>query len=112
MAQCLALIPGASRSGTTLTAGLFVGLKRESAARFSFLLSIPAVFASGLLEFYQSLEYISSSELLLLIVSTVAAAISGYAAIAFLLKFLKKNSTWIFVVYRILLGAALLTFFI
>ncbi len=112
LAQCLALIPGASRSGTTLTAGLFTGLKRDTAARFSFLLSIPAVFASGLLEFYQSLEYISSSELFLVIVATLAAAISGYAAIAFLLKFLKKNSTWLFVIYRILLGAALLTFFV
>ncbi len=111
-AQCLALIPGASRSGTTITAGLFTGLKRDTAARFSFLLSIPAVFGSGLLEFYQSLGYITSDELLTLSIAIIVSAISGYASIAFLLKFLKTKSTLVFVIYRIVLGVLILLFLI
>lgn len=103
-AQCLALIPGASRSGTTLTAGMFLGLKRDTAAKFSFLLSIPAVFGSGILEFIQSLNYINSADLLAIIIATASAAISGYATIAFLMKFLKSNTTYPFVIYRIALG--------
>ncbi len=112
LAQCLALFPGASRSGTTITAGMFLGMKRETAARFSFLLSIPAVFASGLYEFYKSLKYINSEQLLLVAISTIFAFISGYLTIAFLLKFLRSNSTWVFVIYRILLGSLILLFFI
>lgn len=108
-AQSLALIPGSSRSGTTITAGLFLGFTRETAARFSFLLSIPAVFASGLLEFYKSLKFIDTSGLVDMIIATIAAAISGYWAIDFLLKFLKRNSTFIFVFYRIILGVIILT---
>jgi len=106
-AQSLALIPGSSRSGTTITAGIFVGLKRETAARFSFLLSVPAILGSGLLEFYSSLEYIQIDGLINLAIATVASAISGYVAIAFLLSFLKKNSTMIFVYYRIAIGASI-----
>lgn len=112
LAQCIALIPGASRSGTTITAGLFLGMTRETAARFSFLLSIPAILASGLLEFYKSLEYINSADLTAIIVATVVAAISGYAAIAFLIKFLKTRTTYVFVIYRIILGIIVLSFFI
>lgn len=108
LAQCLALFPGASRSGTTLTAGLFIGMKRESAARFSFLLSIPAVLASGLLEFYQSLKYINGSDMLNMLVATIVAAVSGYASIAFLLRFLRTRSTLLFIVYRIILGASII----
>ena len=107
IAQTMALIPGSSRSGTTITAGLFVGLKRETAARFSFLLSIPAVLASGLLEFYNSIEYLNFESLFHLIIATAAAAISGYIAIEFLLKFLRKNSTFVFVFYRILIGVTI-----
>jgi undecaprenyl-diphosphatase len=103
-AQCLALIPGASRSGTTITAGLFLGMKRETAARFSFLLSIPAVLGSGLLEFYQSLKYISGHGLLILIIATITAAISGYASIEFLLRYLRTKTTLLFIIYRIILG--------
>jgi undecaprenyl-diphosphatase len=103
-AQCLALIPGASRSGTTLTAGISLGLTREAAAKFSFLLSIPAVLASGLLEFYQSLGYITGSDILSLTAGLIAAAVSGYYAITFLLKFLRTRSTILFIVYRIILG--------
>ena len=108
IAQALALIPGASRSGTTITGGLFVGLKRSDAARFSFLLSIPAVFASGLLELYSALKYIDASMMLNFAVATVASAVSGYIAIDFLIKYLKKHSTYIFVYYRIILGILIL----
>ncbi len=103
-AQSLALIPGSSRSGTTITAGIFLGLKRETAARFSFLLSVPAILGSGLLEFYSSLEYIQYDGLINLGIATVVSAISGYLTIAFLLSFLKKNSTMVFVFYRIAIG--------
>ena len=108
-AQALALIPGSSRSGTTITAGLFVGLKRESAARFSFLLSIPAVFASGALQLYEAMEFVDQSMAFNIIVATIVSGISGYLAIDFLLKFLKKNSTFLFVYYRIALGIFILT---
>lgn len=107
-AQTLALIPGSSRSGTTITAGMFLGFKRETAARFSFLLSVPAVLGSGLLQLYEALQYIDSSGLELMIISTVFSAVSGYLTIGFLLKFLKTNSTLVFVIYRILAGAAIL----
>jgi undecaprenyl-diphosphatase len=106
--QAFALIPGSSRSGTTITAGLFLGLNRETAARFSFLLSIPAVLASGLLELKESLPYINFSELLDLIIATLVAGITGYLAIDFLLKYLRKNTTFIFVYYRIILGAGII----
>jgi undecaprenyl-diphosphatase len=109
IAQSFALIPGSSRSGTTITGGLFVGLKRESAARFSFLLSMPAVFASGLLELKESLPFIHGEMVINLIASTLVAGISGYMAIDFLLKFLKKNTTYVFIAYRIILGIIILT---
>jgi len=107
-AQAFALIPGSSRSGTTITGGLFMGLNREAAARFSFLLSIPAVLASGMLEFYQSLNFIDASMAINLLVSTIASGISGYLAIGLLLKYLRKNSTFVFVYYRIALGGLIL----
>ncbi|MCX6152129.1 MAG: undecaprenyl-diphosphatase UppP [Ignavibacteriales bacterium] len=106
--QAMALIPGASRSGTTITAGLFLGFNRETAARFSFLLSIPAVLASGLLELKESLPYINLSDIVNLSAAALAAGISGYLAIDFLLKFLRKNSTFIFIYYRIILGVGIL----
>lgn len=108
LAQAIALIPGSSRSGTTITGGLFVGLNRESAARFSFLLSIPAVFASGLLQFIESLEYLDASAFLNLAAATLTSAVSGYLAIDFLLKYLKKHSTFIFIYYRIIIGILIL----
>ncbi len=107
-AQAISLIPGSSRSGTTITGGLFTGLNREAAARFSFLLSIPAIFGSGLLQLNESLKFIDSSMMINLIVSTVFSGISGYLAIDFLLKFLKKHSTYIFIYYRIALGIIIL----
>lgn len=108
LAQAIALIPGSSRSGTTITGGLFVGLNRESAARFSFLLSIPAVFASGLLQFIESLEYLDASAFLNLAAATLTSAVSGYLAIDFLLKYLKKHSTFIFIYYRIIIGVLII----
>ena len=108
IAQAFALIPGSSRSGTTITGGLFMGLKRETAARFSFLLSIPAVLASGLLELYHSLSFINSSMAINLAVATIVSGISGYFAIDFLLKFLKTHSTFLFIFYRIAAGLIIL----
>uniref|UniRef100_A0A7V2ZLW9 Undecaprenyl-diphosphatase n=1 Tax=Ignavibacterium album TaxID=591197 RepID=A0A7V2ZLW9_9BACT len=108
IAQAISLIPGSSRSGTTITAGLFLGLKRDVAARFSFLLSVPAILASGLLQLYEALSFINSDMIINLIISTLVSAISGYLAIDFLIKYLKKKSTIIFVVYRIILGLSIL----
>lgn len=107
-AQSLALIPGSSRSGTTITAGIFLGFKRETAARFSFLLSVPAILGSGLLQLYEALEYIDTSGIITLVIATIASAISGYLTIGFLLKFLKSNTTFVFVFYRIFIGAAII----
>lgn len=107
-AQAMALIPGSSRSGTTITAGLFLNLTRESAARFSFLLSIPAVAASGLYEFTKVQEGIGGFGFLNLAAATVVSGVVGYAAIAWLLKFLVTHTTFSFVVYRIALGVLLL----
>ncbi|HZW37661.1 MAG TPA: undecaprenyl-diphosphatase UppP [Ignavibacteriaceae bacterium] len=108
IAQCFALIPGASRSGTTITGGLFAGLNRETAARFSFLLSMPAIAGSGLLQMYEAVEFIDDSMLFSLIIAIIVAGISGYLAIDFLLKFLKNNTTFIFIYYRIILGILIL----
>ena len=104
IAQAFALIPGASRSGTTITGGLFIGLKRSDAARYSFLLSIPSVLASGLLELYRALPFLDFSMMINLLSATIASAISGYFAIDFLINYLKKHSTFIFIFYRVILG--------
>jgi undecaprenyl-diphosphatase len=108
IAQAIALIPGSSRSGTTITAALFLGLKRDVAARFSFLLSVPAIFASGILQLYEGLKTISPDMMLNVVISTIVSAISGYWAIDFLIKFLKTNSTTLFIVYRIVLGVIII----
>ena len=108
IAQALSLIPGSSRSGTTITAGLFVGLNREAAARFSFLLSVPAVLASGALQLYEAVKFIDPTMAVNIIVSTIVSGMSGYLAIDFLLKYLKKNTTFVFVFYRIALGIFIL----
>lgn len=107
-AQVLALMPGASRSGSTIMGGLFAGQKRETAARFSFLLSIPAITASGLLELRKAVEILPSDSFGPLILGTIVAAIIGYLSIWFLISFLKKNSTAIFIIYRLILGGVLL----
>jgi undecaprenyl-diphosphatase len=106
--QALSLIPGSSRSGTTIMGGLFAGLSRETAARFSFLLGIPAILASGVFQFYEALAYINRSLVIDLVFASVMAAISGYFAIDFLIKFLKKNTTLVFIIYRIALGVVII----
>ncbi len=109
LAQAVALIPGSSRSGVTITAGLFLGLTRESAARFSFLLSIPAVMASGLLELKELTQHgIGNEGFFNLMVATLVAGVIGYASIAFLLRWLQTRSTLVFILYRIALGVVIL----
>jgi undecaprenyl-diphosphatase len=109
-AQALALVPGVSRSGATISAGLLLGFDRVSAARFSFLLSIPAVVLSGLYELKDVVNGSAegSAGLGPTAVATVLAFITGYASIAFLLRYLTTHSTAVFVGYRVLLGAAVL----
>lgn len=107
-AQVLALMPGASRSGSTIMGGLFAGQKREAAARFSFLLSIPAITASGLLELKEALTLLPPDSFVPLLVGTIVSGIIGYLSIWFLLAFLRKNSTAIFIIYRIILGITIL----
>ncbi len=110
VAQCFALIPGASRSGVTITGGLLLGLERESAARFSFLLSLPSVFAAGIFQLIKSREALlaSANDAVALLVATLVSGVIGYTSIAFLLGYLRKNSTLIFILYRIAVGTALL----
>jgi len=107
-AQCLALIPGSSRSGSTIMAGLFAGEVRETAARFSFLLSIPAVAASGLLEMKEAVHKLPTGSAASLAVGTLASFIVGYASIWFLLRFLRTHSTGVFIAYRFIVGALIL----
>ena len=107
-AQCLALIPGSSRSGSTIMGGLFAGLKRETAARFSFLLSIPAVAASGLLELKEAVHKLPHGSYGSLAVATIVAGVVGYASIWFLLRYLRTHSTSLFIVYRVIVGGAIL----
>lgn len=105
--QVLALMPGASRSGSTIMGGLFAGLEREAAARFSFLLMIPAITASGLLQLYEAWQILPKDSFIPLIVGTIVAGVVGYLSIWFLLAFLRKNSTAIFIIYRIILGVTI-----
>jgi len=111
VAQCLALVPGVSRSGSTISAGLFLGLERELAARFGFLLAIPAVFASGLFSlpdaFHPVTEGMSATGPQLL-VATLIAFVIGLAAVAWFLRFLVRHSMYWFVGYRIVAGGAVL----
>jgi undecaprenyl-diphosphatase len=108
LAQALALIPGVSRSGSTITAGLFLGLERAAAARFSFLLSVPAIVLSGLYEMPSVLDADGGTGIGALLIATVVAFVVGYASIAFLLRFLARHSTGVFVAYRVALGALVL----
>jgi len=107
-AQVLALIPGSSRSGSTIMAGLFAGETRETAARFSFLLSIPAVAASGLLELKEALHRLPHESLTTLGVGTIVSGIVGYLSIWFLLRYLRTHTTGVFIGYRLLVGASIL----
>lgn len=108
LAQAMALIPGTSRSGATITAGLFLGMERAAAARFSFLLSIPAVVLSGLYGLTELVTGDDDVSFTALAVATLFAFIVGYVSIAFLLRWLASHSTLIFVIYRIVLGTVVL----
>lgn len=107
-AQVLALIPGSSRSGSTIMAGLFAGETRETAARFSFLLSIPAIAASGLLELKEAVTKLPHESYGALAVATVVSGVVGYASIWFLLHYLRRHSTGVFIVYRLIVGGLIL----
>jgi undecaprenyl-diphosphatase len=110
LAQSLSLIPGVSRSGATMSAGLLLGLERPAAARFAFLLAVPAVVASGLFELKDVIsgDEHSTTPLGYVLVATGVAFVVGYAAIAWLLRYLAHHSVNIFVVYRVVLGSTVL----
>ncbi|MER3494432.1 MAG: undecaprenyl-diphosphatase [Mastigocladus sp. ERB_26_2] len=109
LAQSLSLIPGVSRSGSTLTAGLFIGLQRETAARFSFLLGIPAITLAGLVELKDFLDQgIVDAGIASLVVGVISSAVFSYLAIAGLLRFLKTHSNWVFIWYRLIFGILIL----
>ena len=107
-AQALAIIPGVSRSGSTLTASLFDGWQRADAARFSFLLGIPAITIAGLVELKDALANPAAGGMLPLLVGIVSAAVVSWLAIDWLIRFLQRHSTWIFVGYRLAFGVLLL----
>ena len=107
-AQVLALMPGSSRSGSTIMGGLFAGQTRETAARFSFLLSIPAIAASGLLELKEAMEKLPPGSYGSLAVATVVSGVVGYASIWFLLRYLRTHSTGVFIGYRVIVGGLIL----
>jgi undecaprenyl-diphosphatase len=106
--QMLAVIPGVSRSGASISFGLFAGFNRAAAARFSFLIGIPAVLASGLLEFKDSYHNLDSTAMSGTLVATVTSFVVGYLVIAGLLRYLNKGSFVPFVIWRILVGIALI----
>lgn len=108
LGQALAVIPGVSRSGGTISVGLFLGYTRAAAARYSFLLAIPAVLASGLYEFAKSYRDLNSGTLLVTGVATAIAFVTGFVVIGTFLKYLTRGSFLPFVVYRVLAGAILL----
>lgn len=109
LAQVGALIPGVSRSGSTLTAAMFLDLKREEAARFSFLLGLPAIFLAGAKEFYELYKaHLSAEGWMILTVGLVVASLSAFAAIWGLMRILERFSSWPFVVYRFVIGVVLL----
>lgn len=108
--QCLALIPGVSRSGITITAGLMLGFTRESAARFSFLMSLPIVVGAALLKSVHLLKHgIPAGEAMPMLIGIVASAVTGYISVAFLLKFVQKRSISPFVWYRVIAGGVVIS---
>lgn len=109
LAQSLALIPGVSRSGSTITAGLFINLERSTAARFSFLLGIPAITLAGLVELKDVIEQgFKSAAWFPLIIGLIFSTLFSYLAIAWLIRYLQKQDTWVFVWYRLAFGVAIL----
>jgi undecaprenyl-diphosphatase len=114
VAQAIALVPGISRSGISISTGLFVGLDRESAARFSFLMATPITAAAGLYEVVRLVRGEAGAEMQVvpLVVGMVAALVSGLIAIHFLLRDLRTNSLAVFVAYRVVLAAIVVVFFL
>jgi undecaprenyl-diphosphatase len=110
-AQALALIPGTSRSGATMTAGLIMGLSRQAAARFSFLLSIPVITLSGLLVVKDIIEQSAPVDWWALVIGTALAGITAYLCIHYFLKLLDRLGMLPFVIYRLVLGVVLLYLF-
>jgi undecaprenyl-diphosphatase len=108
LGQAMALIPGVSRSGGSITVGLMLGFSREAAARYSFLMAIPAVLAAGFYQFYESFGQLPEDLLIGTIVATLVSFVSGYAVIAWLLKYLEKGSFMPFVIWRVGVGSLLL----
>lgn len=109
LAQALAVIPGVSRSGSTLTAALGLGLERATAARFSFLLGIPAITLAGLIELPELFDAdLSVIGPIPLIAGLIATVISSYVSIAWLIRFLQRHSAWVFVWYRLAFGVVIL----
>ncbi len=109
-AQALALIPGVSRSGSTITSGLFLNLERATAARFSFLLGIPAITLAGLVELKEVFEQgITTNSLIPVIFGVISSALFSYLAIAWLIRYLQKQNTWVFVWYRLAFGIIILS---
>jgi undecaprenyl-diphosphatase len=111
LAQALALIPGTSRSGITITAGLLLGLTREAASRFSFLLSIPVIFLAGSLKTIELLQSEVIADWNAIMSGTILSALSAYFCITIFLKIVEKIGMWPFVIYRLLIGAILLQLF-
>jgi len=111
LAQALALVPGVSRSGSTLTASLFDGWQRADAARFSFLLGIPAITLAGLVELKDAIAAPANGGPIPMLVGVLTAGVVSWLAIAWLLRFLQRHSTWVFVGYRLVFGLVLLLFF-
>jgi undecaprenyl-diphosphatase len=108
--QAFSLIPGASRSGTTITAALFMGLERATAARFSFLLSLPAIFAAGVFELLEARHEILAGGLARpTLIATVIAFFVGWASIDWLMKFLRRHPTYLFILYRLVVGGIILS---
>lgn len=112
LAQAVALIPGTSRSGITMTAGLMLGLTREAAARFSFLLSIPVIFLAGSLKTIELVQSSNTEIWFPLISGAILAAFSAYACIAIFMRLIERIGLWPFVLYRLLLGVVLLWMFL
>jgi undecaprenyl-diphosphatase len=111
LAQCLALIPGVSRSGITITAALLIGFNRDAAARFSFLLSLPVVAGAALLKLGHLVkDGIPADELAPMLIGVATSAFFGYLSVVFLLRFIQRSSLYPFVWYRLLVGSGLLAF--
>jgi undecaprenyl-diphosphatase len=108
LGQCLALIPGSSRSGSTIMAALFRGIDRPTAARYSFLLSIPAVGGAGFLELFKERHHLASLGWTPILISIAVAFVSGYASIWFLLRYLRTHTTRVFIWYRLVLGVVMI----